>query len=96
MNTETRFFELMNNFRATVKESMGCGAEKWLDIAFKLVYISLEFKEKIDTLIKKVDEMQNFNAKHQITEGDIEDMAAVSEIAVNTRFSLTQLATLNC
>ena len=91
MNCEERFLNESNKFQAIVEKSICATADKWLNIAYKLDYISLSCKEKIDALLKKKDELQRFNIKHSFSEQDVIDMITVSEIAANTKFSQSQL-----
>lgn len=90
-NNEARFINESNRFQTIAKQKIDATAEKWLNIAYKLDYISLSCKEKIDNLLKKKDEMQRFHVKHTISEQDIMDMVTITEIASNTRFSQAQL-----
>ena len=91
MNNEERLFCESNRFQAIAQENICATAEKWLNIAYKLDYISLSCKEKIDVLLRKKDEMQRFNIKYDVSEQDIMDMKTIAEIASNTRFSQKQL-----
>ena len=40
-----------------VSDRMNCSAERWLDIAFKLDYITLSEKEKISELVVKYEDV---------------------------------------
>ena len=91
MNNKERLFNESNKFQMIAKESLCVTAEKWLNIAYKLDYISLSFKEKIDALLRKKEEIQRFNVNHSISDQDIMDMIAITEIASNTKFSSRQL-----
>lgn len=91
MNNEQRLFYESDKFQSISQESFGVTAERWLNVAFKLDYISLSFKEKIDSLLKKRDEILRFHVKHLISDQDITDMMTITEIAVNTKFSESQL-----
>ena len=96
MNNEQRLFYESDKFQSILQESFGVTAERWLNVAFKLDYISLSFKEKIDALLKKRDEILRFHVKHLITDQDITDMMTITEIAINTRFSKSQLKAVMC
>ena len=91
MNNEERLFNESNKFQRIAQKSICATAEKWLNIAYKLDYISLSCKEKIDALLRKKEEIQRFNVNHSISEQDIMDMIAITEIASNTKFSSRQL-----
>lgn len=91
MNNQERLFNESNKFQMIAQESICATAKTWLNIAYKLDYISLSCKEKIDELLKKKEEMQQFNIKHSVSEQDIMDMKTIAEIASNTRFSPKQL-----
>ena len=91
MNNEERLFNESNKFQAIAQKSICATAEKWLNIAYKLDYISLSCKEKIDALLRKKEEIQRFNVNHSISDQDIMDMIAITEIASNTKFSSRQL-----
>lgn len=91
MNNEQRLFYESDKFQSISQESFGVTAERWLNVAFKLDYISLSFKEKIDALLKKRDEILRFHVKHLISDQDITDMMTITEIAINTKFSESQL-----
>ena len=73
------------------EENKAYTTEKWLNIAYKLDYISLLCKEKIDALLRKKEEIQRFNVNHSISDQDIMDMIAITEIASNNKFSSRQL-----
>lgn len=94
MNNQERLFIESNKFQCIAQKSICATAEKWLNIAFKLDYISLHCKERIDTLLKKADEIQRFHIQHIITDQDIVDMVTIAEIAINTRFSPMQLKSI--
>ena len=94
MNNEERLFNESNKFQAIAQESICATAEKWLNIAYKLDYISLSSKEKIDALLKKAEEIQQFHIKHVITDQDVTEMMTITEIATNTRFSPMQLKSI--
>ena len=91
MNNKERLFNELNKFQMIAKKSICGTAEKWLNIAYKLDYISLSCKEKIDALLRKKEEIQRFNVNHSISNQDIMDMIAITEIASNTKFSSRQL-----
>lgn len=91
MNNEERLFNESNKFQTIAQKSICATAEKWLNIAYKLDYISLSCKEKIDALLRKKEEIQRFNVNHSISDQDIMDMIAITEIASNTKFSSRQL-----
>lgn len=94
MNNQERLFIESNKFQCIAQKSICATAEKWLNIAFKLDYISLSCKEKIDALLKKTEEIQRFHIQHVITDQDIMDMMTITEIALNTRFSSMQLKSI--
>lgn len=94
MNNKERLFNESNKFQMIAKKNICGTAEKWLNIAYKLDYISLSCKEKIDALLRKKDEMQRFHANHFISNQDIIDMMTITEIASNTKFSLMQLKSI--
>ena len=91
MNNKERLFNESNKLQAVAQESICATAEKWLNIAYKLDYISLSCKEKIDALLRKKEEIQRFNVNHSISDQDIMDMITITEIASNTKFSSRQL-----
>ena len=91
MNNEERLFYESNKFQAIAQKSISATGEKWLNIAYKLDYISLQLKEKIDALLRKKDEIQQFHINHSISDQDIMDMITITEIASNTKFSSMQL-----
>ena len=94
MNNQERLFIESNKFQSIAQKSICATAEKWLNIAFKLDYISLSCKEKIDALLKKKEEIQRFHIQHVITEQDVKDMMTIIEVATNTRFSPKQLKSI--
>ncbi len=91
MSNMERLFIESNKFQSIAQQSICATAEKWLNIAFKLDYISLSRKERIDALLKKTEEIQRFHIQHIITDQDIMDMMTITEIAANTKFSRLQL-----
>ena len=91
MNNQERLFIESNKFQRIAQKSICATAEKWLNIAFKLDYISLSCKERIDVLLKKKEEIQRFHIQHIITDQDVIDMMRIAEIAGNTKFSESQL-----
>lgn len=91
MNNQERLFIESNKFQSIAQKSICATAEKWLNIAFKLDYISLSCKERIDVLLKKKEEIQRFHIQHIITDQDVIDMMRIAEIAGNTKFSESQL-----
>ena len=91
MNNRERLIIESDKFGKIAKQKLGYTAGKWLNIAFKLDYISLDFKEKIDSLLRKKDEMQRFGVDYRITRRDVEDMIRITEIASNTVFHEFQL-----
>lgn len=91
MNNQERLFIESNKFQCIAQKSICATAEKWLNIAFKLDYISLSCKERIDVLLKKKEEIQRFHIQHIITDQDVIDMMRIAEIAGNTKFSESQL-----
>ena len=94
MNNTERLFTESDKFQTVAQERLGVSAAKWLNIAFKLDYISLSCKEKIDNLLRKADEMKRLHVTHAVSNQDILDMMTITEIASNTRFSETQLKTI--
>ena len=96
MNNEQRLFNESDKIQSISQDSFGVTAERWLNVAFKLDYISLSFKEKIDALLKKRDEILRFHVKHLVSDQDITDMMTITEIAINTRFSKSQLKAVMC
>jgi hypothetical protein len=96
MNNQERLFYESDKFQSISQKSIGVTAERWLNIAYKLDYISLPCKEKIDALLRKQDEILRFHVKHLISDQDITDMMTITEIAVNTRFSKSQLNAVIC
>lgn len=94
MNNQERLFVESNKFQSIAQKSICATAEKWLNIAFKLDYISLSCKEKIDALLKKKEEIQRFHIQHVITDQDVKDMMTIIEVATNTRFSPKQLKSI--
>ena len=91
MNNKERLFNESNKLQAIAQKSICGTAEKWLNIAYKLDYISLSCKEKIDALLRKKDEMQRFHVNYSISNQDVIDMMTITEIASNTKFSSMQL-----
>lgn len=94
MNNQERLLIESNKLQCIAQKSICATAEKWLNIAFKLDYISLSRKEKIDTLLKKKEEIQRFHIQHVITDQDVTDMMTITEIAINTHFSPVQLKSI--
>ena len=94
MNNQERLFIESNKFQRIAQKSICATAEKWLNIAFKLDYISLSCKERIDALLKKKEEIQRFHIQHVITDQDVKDMITITEVAINTRFSPKQLKSI--
>ena len=91
MTHTEQFIFATTQFQKIAQQTMGGTAERWLNIAYKLDYISLSCKEKIDALLRKKEEIQRFNVNHSISDQDIMDMIAITEIASNTKFSSRQL-----
>ena len=96
MNNKERLFNESNKFQMIAQESIGVTAEKWLNIAYKLDYISLSCKEHIDALLRTKDEMQRFHIKHSVSEQDVIDVITIAEIAAKTKFSKAQLKAVIC
>ena len=94
MNNQERLIIESNKLQCISQKSICATAEKWLNIAFKLDYISLSCKEKIDVLLKKKEEIQRFHIQHIITDQDVTEMITITEIATNTRFSPMQLKSI--
>lgn len=91
MTYTDQFIFATTQFQKIAQQTIGGTAERWLNIAYKLDYISLDFKEKIDALLKRKDEMQRFNFKQSVSNQDVMDMITITEIASNTKFSPRQL-----
>ena len=91
MKIEEKLFNSINEFQHIAQERICDSAEKWLNLAYKFDYISLSCKEKIDELLKKIEEVRKFNANHTFSEQDVEDMAIIVEIAAATRFPNCQI-----
>lgn len=96
MNNKERLFNESNKFQKIAQESICTTAETWLNIAYKLDYISLSCKEKIDNLLRKRDEILRFHVDHLISDQDITDIMIITEVATNTRFSKSQLKAVMC
>ena len=94
MNNQEKLFIESNKLQNIAQKSICAPAEKWLNIAFKLDYISLSCKERIDALLKKVEEIQHFHIQHVITDQDVTEMMTITKIAANTRFSQMQLESI--
>ena len=86
MSNEENLFIEANKFQSIAQNSIGGTAEEWLNIAFKLDCISLPRKERIDLLLRKVDEVQRFHVKHVFSRKDVQEMRIIVQIAENTRF----------
>lgn len=91
MTHTEQFIFATTQFQKIAQQTIGGTAERWLNIAYKLDYISLEFKEKIDVLLKRQNEMQRFALNYSVSNQDVMDMIAITEIASNTKFSSRQL-----
>lgn len=91
MNTKERFLSSANAFRDTCRERIGKSATRWLNVAYKLDYISLDHKERIDTLLQKEEAMRQFGAVCEVFETDVEELTEIQKIANVTRFSPLQL-----
>ena len=96
MNNEEILFTEINKFRDAAQKNINDTAEKWLNIAYKLDYISLSFKDKIDLLLRKKTETELFNVHYAISDEDISDILTITEIASNTKFSELQLKSIAC
>lgn len=91
MDNQERLFVEANKLQDIAQKSICVTAEKWLNIAFKLDYISLTYKERIDALLKKNEEIQRFNVQYIVTDQDVKDIITITEIAANTKISSLQL-----
>lgn len=91
-----QFIFATTQFQKIAQQTIGGTAERWLNIAYKLDYISLDLKEKIDALLKRKDEMQRFALKQSVSNQDIMDMIMIAEIANNTKFSKSQFKAVMC
>ena len=96
MTHTEQFIFATTQFQKIAQQTMGGTAERWLNIAYKLDYISLDLKEKIDALLKRKDEMQRFALKQSVSNQDIMDMIMIAEIAAKTKFSKAQLKAAIC
>ena len=94
MDNQEQFLEAVNDFQIAAQKNNGFTAERWLNVAYKLDYISLHCKENIDALLRKRNEIQHFDAKHRISKQDIKDMVAITKIATNTKFWPIQLSSI--
>lgn len=89
------FVEVTGKFENMFKQGPYKSAETWLNIAYKLDYISLSLKEEIDSLLTKKREIEKFNVKHKIREKDILTILDIEEMVRNTRFHAVQLKCIN-
>ena len=89
------FIEVTDKFENLFKQSPYKSAEGWLNIAYKLDYISLSRKEEIDSLLTKKREIEKFNVKHKIRENDILKILDIQELAKNTNFDRQPLICQN-
>ncbi|MBE6534363.1 MAG: hypothetical protein E7678_05285 [Ruminococcaceae bacterium] len=87
MNIKERFIEEVNKFENATQKSISSSVGRWLNVAYKLDYISLAYKERIEELLKRKDEST-------LTEEDLADITFIAEIASNTRFSEGQLKSI--
>ena len=89
------FIEVTDKFENMFKQSPYKSAEDWLNIAYKLDYISLSRTEEIDSLLTKKREIEKVNVKHKVRENDILKILDIREIAKNTDFDKQQLKCIN-
>ena len=87
MNIRERFTEEVNKFENAAQNSVNSNAQRWLNVAYKLDYISLACKEKIDRLLIKTEDSD-------VSEQDLEDIMVIASIASSTRFSENQLKSI--
>ena len=66
------------------EQRMNCSAEHWLDIAYKLDYISLEEKENVVSVIKKWQFSKEYNVEVDFSEKNYLDVKEMREIIFNT------------
>ena len=83
--TKVREFEIM------AQRSVEGNGQRWLNIAYKLDYISLFQKERIDELLKIFHEMFDLNVRYEISSKDLDDMNEIVEVATNTKLTALQI-----
>ena len=88
---ETMFIEEINEFEKATLIAINNCARRWLNVAYKLDYISLSQKEKIDDLLRKHYEMSNLGIIHEIYKSDVKLISAIKRVVLSTRFSPAQL-----
>ena len=91
MTTEEQLFKAVADFRDLTAARFGMAAENWLNVAYKLDYISLSQKESADAILKKCDEICRFGISHTTKKSEITAISTIAEIAGNTHFSPLQL-----
>ena len=88
---QTIFTEEINEFEKAALIAINNCARRWLNVAYKLDYISLSQKEKIDDLLRKHYEMSNLGVIHKICNRDVKLISDIKNIVLSTRFSPAQL-----
>ena len=68
------------------RERINCDAERWLDIACKLDYITIKEKDNIVSLIRRFRLSNLRNALPRFGKKNHLDLIRMREIATNTRF----------
>ena len=86
MNFSIQAIEEINKIEKAAAEKMNCTAERWLDIAYGLDYISFFEKENISALIKKYNECKAQNIDPHFSKKNAKDLFDMREIVVNTIF----------
>lgn len=88
---KTMFIEEINEFEKATLNTINNCAKRWLNVAYKLDYITLSQKEKIDDLLRKHYEMSNLGVIHKIYKSDVKLISDIKRVVLSTRFSPAQL-----
>ena len=67
-----------------VSARMNCRADRWLDIAFKLDYITLAEKERISSLILKYSDTVRYNTHCKFCKKNYHELNRMKQIIKNT------------
>ena len=84
MNFSKKAIQKSSEMESIAKSKMNCTAEHWLDVAFKLDYISLKEKEKIVSLIRKLTLYSGSDELPEFRQTDYYNLNRMGEIMLKT------------
>ena len=88
MNFTNETIREMHEIKKLTEEKMNCNVQRWLDIAFKLDYITLEEKERIFSLMEKLKDCETKNTAPDFCKSNYTDLSVMKRIIKNTVFPI--------